>query len=92
MESKPLEFLVLGLCASSFCFGLMMMLARHLKRKISRNPRVILRRSKRKLKLIRRDLDQIPATHEIHYLYDEIENTERTIKRTESWFHHAARK
>jgi hypothetical protein len=81
--------LVLGFCASVLCFGWFVLLARFVASS-TRDQRATLRRCKKKLRVVRRELDRIPATREICDMYKEIEDTERTIERTETWFHHAA--
>jgi hypothetical protein len=86
-----MKLLVVGLGVSLLGSGWIVLLAR-LARVHSHDPRSVLRRCKARLKLVRRDLDLIPATREIYNLYGEIENTELTIKRTESLFHHATGK
>lgn len=86
------QLLVLGMCAMVLGSGWVVLLAQYIAKRPARDPRVILRRSKKKLKTLRKELDRVPATREVHNLYGEIEDTERTIERTESWFHHAAGK
>ena len=84
------KLLLLGLGVSLLCFGWVMLMRRRPARANAHDPRAILRRCRAKLKLVRRELDLIPATREIYELYSDIDLTERTIKHTESWFHHAA--
>ena len=90
MESTIVKLLIMGFCISLLCFGWVVVLARHLARKVSRDPRSVLLRCKVRLKGVRRELDRIPATHEIYGLYSEIENAERTIESTEARFRHSA--
>lgn len=92
MESTIVKLLVLGFCISLLCFGWIVLLARHLAGKVSRDPHSILRRCKVRLKGVRHELDQIPATHEIYSLYNELDNVERTIESTEARLPHAAGK
>lgn len=92
MESMIVKLLVLGFCITLLCFGWIVLLARHLASKVARDPRSVLRRCKVKLKGVRRELDRIPATHEIYSLYDEIGGVERTIEGTEARLPHAAGK
>ncbi|HLW51765.1 MAG TPA: hypothetical protein VKW06_02890 [Candidatus Angelobacter sp.] len=92
MDGILVKLLVLGVGLSLLCYAWVVLVLRNVLKSASRNPRAILRRSKRQLKLVRRDLDKIPASREVHNLYGEIVDTERDIEQTDTWFRHAAGK
>lgn len=48
------------------------------------DPKIVLRRCRLELAMIRRELEQIPATREAHDVFAQIESTQRTIDETEA--------
>jgi hypothetical protein len=86
MEMTVPQLLILAFCVFLLCLGLPLLLVRYLVRESRADPRFILSRCKAKLKTVRRDLDRIPVTREIHRLYSEIDQVERIITLAESGF------